>query len=332
MKIKYNKNNGTYTIYPNKKSFKILQLTDIHLGGSIISKEDDKLALKTVTELINYAKPDFIIITGDLAISTTFLTKLNINKKIITKFANLLKEFNIPWAYTYGNHDTDFYSKKDIQKLDYLYKSLSYINGGMLLYPYTKPLITGRCNQIIEIRNNDESLNKVLYLIDSNSYLNRKLWEYDYIHDDQVAWYESTLKEYQKENSQIESMIFTHIPLREYLTALELYENQNNDVEYFFGENNEHIFGRVCCSNHPSNLFDTCKKLGSTKWIFCGHDHYNNMSLEYQGIRLTYGMSIDYHTMPNIRKHIDQRGATLITIENNVDIKQIPYKIIKENK
>ena len=69
-------------------------------------------------------------------------------------------------------------------------------------------------------------------------------------------------------------------------------------------------------------------QLKSTKGMFCGHDHYNNMSLEYKGIRLTYGMSIDYLAMPGIARDTKQRGATLITVhkDSTIDIEQIPYK------
>ena len=51
--------------------------------------------------------------------------------------------------------------------------------------------------------------------------------------------------------------------------------------------------------------------------MFCGHDHYNNISLGYKGIRLTYGMSIDYLAMPGIDKETEQRGAELITLKSN---------------
>lgn len=89
-------------------------------------------------------------------------------------------------------------------------------------------------------------------------------------------------------------MVFFHIPLQQYKTAYELYEANSKEVKYYFGENNEKMFDKVCASEYPSKMFDTALRLGSTKAFFCGHDHYNNMSLEYKGIRLTYGMSIDY--------------------------------------
>ncbi len=59
--------------------------------------------------------------------------------------------------------------------------------------------------------------------------------------------------------------------------------------------------------------------------MFCVHDHYNNISLEYKGIRLTYGMSIDYLAMPGIDKDTEQRGAELITIhpDSAFDVEQI---------
>lgn len=94
------------------------------------------------------------------------------------------------------------------------------------------------------------------------------------------------------------------------------------------------MINKVCCSNYPSKLFDTAKELGSTTAMFCGHDHYNNMSLEYQGIRLTYGMSIDYLAMPGIDKDTKQRGGTLITLhkDSSYDIKQIRLTDIQKNR
>ena len=87
-------------------------------------------------------------------------------------------------------------------------------------------------------------------------------------------------------------------------------------------------YAELCpvCGAYPSALFDRMLALGSTTGVFCGHDHYNNMSLEYKGIRLTYGMSIDYLAMPGIEHDTAQRGAELITIHPDAswDLVQIP--------
>ncbi len=73
-------------------------------------------------------------------------------------------------------------------------------------------------------------------------------------------------------------------------------------------------------------------ELKSTTGTFCGHDHYNNMSLEYKGIRLTYGMSIDYLAMPGIEYDNKQRGAELITLhsDSSWDLEQLPLDSINE--
>ena len=60
--------------------------------------------------------------------------------------------------------------------------------------------------------------------------------------------------------------------------------------------------------------------------MFCGHDHLNTLSLEYKGIRMTYGMSIDYLGYNDMKKRYIQRGGTLITrhVDGNVEIQMVP--------
>lgn len=69
---------------------------------------------------------------------------------------------------------------------------------------------------------------------------------------------------------------------------------------------------------------DLCFPLGIMSLSF------NNASLEYKGIRLTYGMSIDYLAQPGISKESKQRGAELITIhaDSTWDSYQIPLDSI----
>ena len=154
---------------------------------------------------------------------------------------------------------------------------------------------------------------------------------YDYIHDDQVNWYADEVERMNEEAGHtVPSMLFFHIPLQQYRTAYELYEKSSDEVTYYFGENNETAIDKICCSDYPSKLFDTAKEIGGEA-MFCGHDHYNNMSLEYQGVRLTYGMSIDYLVMPGIGKQTAQRGGELITIhqDGSWDLWQIPLDSLK---
>ena len=41
---------------------------------------------------------------------------------------------------------------------------------------------------------------------------------------------------------------------------------------------------------YNDHFFDTIERLGSTDFIIAGHEHMNNFSINYHGVRLTYGM------------------------------------------
>lgn len=333
--ITYDEQSGVYTITKSTDDFKILHLTDIHIGGSLYSYTKDMKALKACFAEIEHTQPDLVIVTGDLCFPMGIMSMSLNNSAPVQQFAAFMRNTGIPWAFTYGNHDTESMSTLDKTELNDVYKSLSYKTSGNLLYPYVQPEIMGRNNQLIELRNADGTLNTGLFMIDSNAYTGEGINVYDYIHDDQVDWYAGEVRRMQAEAGHtVNSMAFFHIPLQQYKTATELYLAGSDEVTYYYGENPGDHGGitndLVCCSDYPSKLFDTALELGSTTGFFCGHDHYNNASIEYKGIRLTYGMSIDYLAMPGISRETKQRGAELITIhaDSSWDSVQIPLNSI----
>ena len=50
---------------PTDRDYKILQLTDLHLGFGMFSGKKDRLAMAAVTELVRRTGPDLIVLTGD---------------------------------------------------------------------------------------------------------------------------------------------------------------------------------------------------------------------------------------------------------------------------
>lgn len=331
--IIYHEDSGVYTITTEKETFRILQLTDIHLGGSALSVKKDLKALQTVYDLIAYSRPDFVVVTGDMTFPMGIMSFSRNNATPVVQFADFMRNIDIPWAFTYGNHDTEIMAVASAESLNDIMKSLSFKSSGNFLYPYIQPDIWGRNNQMIEVRNTDGTLMQALFLIDSNAYVEGVgINDYDYIHDDQVDWYErQILKLNEREGRIVPSMAFFHIPLQEYRDAYDLYMQGSDSVQYHYGVIGETAINSICCSDYPSKFFDKAVELGSTQAMFCGHDHYNNLSVEYQGIRLTYGYSIDYLAMPGIENDIDQRGATIIDIQKTgeYDITPVQYKNIK---
>ena len=324
--ITYDASTGVYSIAAGEADFRILQLTDIHLGGSIVSVDKDRAALEAVYALAEAAKPDLIIITGDSVFPLGIMSFSLNNYVPMIQLASFLRNLGIPWAITFGNHDTEDIATGSEADISGVFDKFSFRKTHSLLYPETQPPITGRSNQMILLKNGDGSIRQALFLMDSNDYRSNAINDYDYIHDDQVDWYKESLLSLESEYGRMpDSLLFFHIPLQEYQTAYDLYKAGSGDVQYHFGtvgEENE----AICASKIPSSLFDTALALGSTKGMFCGHDHYNNISLTYEGIRLTYGMSIDYLAMPGIANRHAQRGGTLITVhpDSSFDVTQLP--------
>lgn len=80
-------------------SFKIMQITDLHLttGGSY--KQDNE-TLQWLEEALDQAKPDLVEVTGD-AVGSGVKGR---NEGLLA-IANIFESKQIYWAYTFGNHD-----------------------------------------------------------------------------------------------------------------------------------------------------------------------------------------------------------------------------------
>lgn len=315
-KIEYNEKDGTFVITTEKQGYKILQLSDIHLGGSLISKSTDLKALSACRKIISDAKPDLVVVTGDLVFSIGLKTLSFDNYTPVSSFCDFMENIGIPWVFTYGNHDTEFISLASASEIDELYISRSYINGGLLLYPDIKPEVYGRCNQCVEIRNTNGKLRQALFFLDSNADVGLGINAYTGIHQDQVDWYESKIDSFtKKEGALPSSIVFTHIPPHETELAYDLYKADSDLVEFFEGVVPDNRFGNfMACQPESSKLFDAVLEKGSTKAVFYGHDHFVTLDMKYKGVRLSYGLSIDYITRGKMVKNTYQRGGTVIEL------------------
>ncbi len=318
-------------VFNTDKELKILQLTDIHIGAGFLSLKKDAMALNAVASMVTAEKPDLVIVTGDIGYPVPFQSGTFNNRVPAKMFAELMDTLGVYWTFTFGNHDTEAYSFFDREYISEIYSSDEY---EYCIFTKGPDDVDGYGNQIINVMNSKGLITQSLYLFDSHSYTDGDyfgaLWKYDNIHQNQIDWYKNNVLHYNKinaekavslglseESSKVNSLLFFHIPLTEYKDAwYEYADNGFKDTEnvklYFgtAGESKKVIY----CGIGDDELFETVQELGSTKGIFCGHDHYNNFSLDYKGIRLTYGMSVDYLAYIGIAKVGSQRGCTVIDV------------------
>ena len=297
------------------RDFRILQLTDVHIGNGSLTLKRDKKAIEAVVKLIEHSTPDLIILSGDLVFSVSPLTGTNDNLTALKVLCKVIESYKTPWTMCFGNHDAESFTKFSKSEIcEYLESDeLKYC-----LFSRGPSEIDGMGNHIINIYNYDNSFNSSIFLFDNGMYNgDTQLSGYQEISDSQVEWYKNKILLFNDYfNTTINSYVYYHVPGKEYKLGWEEYKNQNPEVKYFFGEAGEKN-EKISCPDELGSFFPTAVELKSTKAIFCGHDHFNNFSIEYEGIRLTYSKSIDYtaYALQGISNKTEQRGATLLSLK-----------------
>ncbi len=335
---------GNWT-FTTDRELKVLQFTDIHIGGGWLSAEKDAKAINAVAAMITAEKPDLVIVTGDIVYPVPYESAAINNLPPAKVFATLMETLGVYWVPTFGNHDTEFYSFYSREKISEYYSSdeLKYC-----LFQRGDENVDGFGNTVVNVKNSQGIITQSIFTLDSHAYEGKGLMsiinmKYDNLHQNQIDWYKATVEKNSKYNREliehlsivssnsefdkdgllekygnVNSMLFFHIPIQEYGDAWFKYVKNDyqdtDDIKLIYGtagETGEVIY----CGVHPDELFETMQAMEGKKAIFCGHDHLNNFSIDYKGIRLTYGMSIDYLAYSGIAKLGSQRGCTVITIK-----------------
>lgn len=344
--------NGNW-VFTTDRDFKVMQITDVHLGGGFLCKGKDEMAMNAVASMITTEKPDLVIATGDIAYPVPYQAGTFNNKSSARQFIELMESLGVYWTVNFGNHDTEAYSYFDREAISELYsdESLKYC-----LFQAGPEDVDGYGNHTIEVKNSKGLITQAFILMDSHAYTDGDIlgiqWKYDNIHDNQVEWYRSEIERMNKENkaqlnvlqpdengglyatySNVKTLCFFHIPLVEMKDAwLELEANDFNDTESvkyidgIIGETGK----RVYCGIGEDDLFEAMVELDSTKAMFNGHDHYNNTTVSKDGIIFSYGYSIDYLAYSGISKVGSQRGCTMITCKPDTTFEINKYNYYSE--
>lgn len=271
--------------------FKILSTTDLHLG------DDPKLRKKALQLLANHicqARPDLVVFTGDI-----ILTKFQQLDAI--QFAQFMEKIGIYWAIVFGNHEAR--EEKGFFKYLMLKSMSDYDHCLARLGPDE---LYGYGNYCINILNGENSLQQSLFLFDSgrdirDNYrdqynLPADMRGYDFIKKEQIDWYKSKLAVLGEKYGRFKSMLYMHIPIKEYELAIK----QDGDKTFSFTGECEILYGSayepVGSSPYNSGLFDAVLESDSTQAVFSGHDHVNDYCAVYKGIYLVYNQCCGYET------------------------------------
>ena len=277
--------NPTRLRYPPHSSiFKIVLFTDLHYGeGYDLDAMTDQLQHNI---LVNQ-RPNLVVYGGDF-VSGFFWDGIEKNwiRSRLRQLTNHTRSLSIPYAFILGNHDdeADVTNRHDILQLIQTIDN----HAGLSLTRQGPSWTGGASNYFLDVYRNDN---------DNNTRAHR-LWFFDSgargcggvahgwgcVASSTIAWatklQQGVLASSPPSSS---SLAFVHIPLEEHLHAY----HQSLDV---VGSKQE-----PCnCPSVNTDLFQSLLVNHKVGAVWCGHDHGNDFSALYRGVRVGYGRKGGY--------------------------------------
>ena len=272
--------------FSEEGKFKILQFTDIHFSDN---NQVDEETVRLMRKILKEENPDFIMITGDTVYGENNVEHLHLALAPVI-------ESQIPFSYTFGNHDTE-------EGADYsiLFPMITAIPNCVAYHDECSKV--GMGNHMLEVVDGNGEVKWVIVGMDSGNYNPIKhIGGYAYVQKEQINWYQEKIKEYEEKNPNFSALLFMHIPLPEY--------HELWDMEICYGKKREGI----CSPKINSGFFAAMQEAGHTKGVFVGHDHINDFYGEMYGITLGYGRATGYNTYG---QEDFLRGARIFILDQN---------------
>lgn len=304
--------------------FKILILSDVQDTNT-----PQDATLRLINAALDETKPDLVVFLGDNIAGWWKNVTLAQTESAIDQVIQPVDERNIPFAIVFGNHDheglcdeengmTEEEAKETQLKFYQKYKTCLAIEGEEM---------TGCGNYNLLIQDSTQQKNIFnLWFMDSNPYAPEDEGGYGYVAEDQTEWYVQTSNALKEANGGkvIPSLLFQHIAVPEVydmLTAVSSLTKgavRGNDAysNHYYVANSDYIDqGAVregpCPPNNNHGQFESWKQQGDVIGAFFGHDHTNDFSGVYDGIRLTATPAVGFYSYGSVH------GVRVVELDEN---------------
>lgn len=289
-------------IFDEHGLFKVVHITDI--------QDVDPPKQRTVEFIDNacaHLAPDLVILTGD---NTASNNRKGNFEKAVQPFVDIFKNRKIPFAVTFGNHDSERRSN-DHYTRDEQYAVLKEM-GGSFFVDFDVQELSGTGSGVIPLNTRSGKVVFNLFVIDSGDYgEGGRSSGYGGVFSDQIEWYE-------KVSSNIPSLWFQHIIVPDiYETGLlvEVPQKQRGAVEH---ENRFYVLNEALANGllleppcptatktyndekhtwEGRTLYASWLKMRNMKGAYFGHDHKNTFEgTDKNNIRLGYTKAATLHS------------------------------------
>lgn len=302
--------------------FKILLFGDIHEHYDYETNPRFKDMNKLMNAALDECKPDLCVLLGDNCNTNPIAEEPEKFEKLLRAVVEPITRRGIPVAAVLGNHEHDYGHEDEIVEI---YKKIE----GCLTRNDAPAEITGNANFKELVYSSDgEKPVFCLWFIDSNNcFEDRSVSHYDYVHPDQIEWFEAECEKLKEMNSgkPMPSFVFQHTPVPEeyeLLRKAKIWElpvavrgyNTKKDTFYVGKKGTADYVGEGPCSpDVNSGQFASWKKVGGILGAFFGHDHLNDFSGFHDGIFMAQ------HKTAGFRAYTDgcKSCVRLVTIDEN---------------
>lgn len=300
--------------------FKILCISDLH---GIVNF--DTRILRDLDAILESVKPDLLLVLGDIVWKDALESPENMRAFVRPVF-DVAERKNIPWAHVFGNHDNDCVGHTDFCQQE-IYEEFD-----LNLTKRGPEDIHGIGNFVLPIRSEDgKDIVFNVWGLDSHDSLNdfmkefdlgdpRNKWDkqcvyptclhdwsaqYDTLNFDQLMWYWNSSVELEKYiEHKIPGILVMHMALPEYVITY-----KNTAESYYEGTRRE----GVGCPPVNSGMFNAMLDRGDIKTVVVGHDHINDFTGSFLGIKLCCDAGLNYDGYCAD----DLRGGRVVEIDEN---------------
>ncbi len=280
------------------RKVRVLQFTDTQIidaaqarpgrtGVDAINWATDRMDARLfdyMREIVREYRPDLILITGDLVYG-----EFDDNGTSFLRLIEVMDSFGIPWAPVFGNHDNE--SKKGV---DWQCQQLE--NAKHCLFK--QGTLTGNGNYSIGIVQGGQ-LVRTFYMLDSGGCLRNPG-----LGADQIAWYTGSINTIKALHPDTRASLAFHIQMEVWKQAFAVNGMSDTKTYDFDKDASEETFGYVGSGlktpwDDGFLVWNGLKELEIVDSVFVGHEHSNSASIEYEGIRLAYGLKTGTYDRAN---------------------------------
>ena len=281
----------------NNGKFTIMTLGDIH-ENLVCDTQNKRKRREDMHNLVKMGilafKPDLIVLLGDTLCDEDSSEDFSVFKNALRDVLKPVLESGIPFCFVVGNHEHDHHQEELVVKA---YEELETMIGKNDL---TAPRGNFNCNILVKNSAGTEDILNLWFIDSNNCCDDRSISHYDWVHQDQIEWYENKVEEIKASHNgkTIPAILFQHIPVYEeyqLMREAKIYErpfaaqgHHKFEDKYFIKKDGvDGYLGEGPCSPmYNGGQFASWKKMGDVKAAFFGHDHLNDFTGTVDGIML----------------------------------------------